>query len=333
MRRALLVLLVCVVALAAVAGCEKQREVVVYTALDNVFSREILAEFTQQTGIVVKPVFDTEATKTTGLVDRIRREQRAPRCDVFWNNELLRTIRLGNEGLLQPYDSPSRVDIPAQYKDAAGLWTGFAARARVVAYDPERLPQPPPMSLQELTATTWRGQLAIADPRFGTTGSHMAILYAAWGEQRLRQWLQNLRRNDVRVVSGNASSRDRVVSGDVALGWTDTDDVEVVRRKGVAIAELMFQSDGVVVIPNSVAIIRGCPHPVEAQALVDFLLSPEVEGRLAASSSRQIPVRQTVPIPDDGLSLQDLSLLPVDFRQAAAVLPEAIDLAREVLQQ
>ena len=78
-------------------------EVVVYTALDSVFSRKIFAQFEAETGIRVKAVYDTEATKTAGLVDRLRREAAAPRCDVFWNNEICRTVLLGREGVLEPY--------------------------------------------------------------------------------------------------------------------------------------------------------------------------------------------------------------------------------------
>ena len=43
-------------------------------------------------------------------------------------------------------------------------------------------------------------------------------------------------------------------------------------------------------IPNSVAIVRGAKHPLEAQKLVDFLLSAETELRLAKSASRQVPL-------------------------------------------
>ncbi|MBU0616198.1 MAG: iron transporter, partial [Planctomycetes bacterium] len=83
---------------ALLRGCEQQAqspgqsadtaldEVVVYTALDRQFSEPILADFTAQTGIKVRPVYDTESTKTVGLVNRIRAEKVRPRCDVFWNN-------------------------------------------------------------------------------------------------------------------------------------------------------------------------------------------------------------------------------------------------------
>jgi iron(III) transport system substrate-binding protein len=79
---------------------------VVYTALDSVFSEEILKDFTSETGVAALPKFDTEAIKTVGLANAIISEARRPRCDVFWNNEILNTLRLERAGLLDVYRSP-----------------------------------------------------------------------------------------------------------------------------------------------------------------------------------------------------------------------------------
>lgn len=70
-------------------GCGKkapQQEVVVYTSLDKVFSQPILEAFEKQTGIKVLAVYDSEATKTTGLVNRLIAEKDNARADVFWVN-------------------------------------------------------------------------------------------------------------------------------------------------------------------------------------------------------------------------------------------------------
>jgi iron(III) transport system substrate-binding protein len=85
------------------AGCkgkESTREVVVYTSLDKVFSQPVLEAFEKQTGIKVLPVYDSEATKTTGLVNRLIAEKDSPQADVFWNSETGRTIVLKRKGVL-----------------------------------------------------------------------------------------------------------------------------------------------------------------------------------------------------------------------------------------
>ena len=324
-----------VITLALANGCEsgEERTVVIYTAHDQVFSRTILDRFEKETGIRVLAQYDTEATKTTGLVERLRRERKAPRCDVFWNNEILRTIRLAREDTFTPYRSPNAESIPAEFRDAAGLWTGFAARARALAFNPERFAADEvPRSHDALLDPAWRERIVIANPEFGTTGTHLAILFATRGETRARAFLKGLADNGVRVVAGNSTSRDRVVAGEAAPGMTDTDDVEVVRRRGEKIDDALYEEDGVILIPNTVAMVKGGPNPEEAKKLIDFLLSPEVEESLAASSSRQIPLHPDVPVPDTGLRLSDLKRMPIDYGKAADMLDVALKAARELLR-
>src|SRR5687767_1278938 len=72
---------------------------VVYCAHDAVFAEDILRAFEKQSGIKVAVRYDTEATKSLGLVELLLREQAAPRCDVFWNNEALGTMDLADRGV------------------------------------------------------------------------------------------------------------------------------------------------------------------------------------------------------------------------------------------
>ena len=77
------------------ASCgKKSNEVVVYTSVDQVFSEPILRDFEQETAIKVKPVFDTEETKSTGVLNRLIAEKDNPQCDVFWSGDPVRAIIL-----------------------------------------------------------------------------------------------------------------------------------------------------------------------------------------------------------------------------------------------
>src|SRR5262245_53632503 len=92
---------------AAAVFWPKEEGVVLYCSTDDVIARPILEDFTRETGIHVKAEFDTEASKTVGLANRLKLERSDPRCDVFWNNEILQTVRLANAGVFAPYASPS----------------------------------------------------------------------------------------------------------------------------------------------------------------------------------------------------------------------------------
>ena len=76
---------------------------VVYSSLDREFSDPVLKDLARDVGVTLRPKYDVESTKTVGLVNTIIAESVRPRCDLFWNNEILNTIRLKRKGLLQPY--------------------------------------------------------------------------------------------------------------------------------------------------------------------------------------------------------------------------------------
>ncbi len=295
-------------------------EVVVYTSLDQVFSEPVLQEFEKQTGIRVKPVYDVEASKTTGLVNRLIAEKSNPQADVFWNSEVGRTLVLKQKGVLAPYRSPSAKDIPKQFKDQNGYWTGFAARARVLIYNTELLkPSEVPQSIFDLTAPKWRAKVALGYPLFGTTATHVAALYAHLGAEKTEHYFKSMKENGVVVVDGNSVSRDLVVQGEVPVGFTDTDDVNVAIQAGKPV-KMIFPDKkeiGTLLIPNTVALINGAPHAEEGKKLIDFLLSREVESKLAFSESMQIPVRRGVSRPSHVPAYDSIRAMPVDYQAIA----------------
>ncbi|MFC1766053.1 extracellular solute-binding protein [Planctomycetota bacterium] len=305
-------------------GCKDkgptQPEVVVYTSLDKVFSEPILAAFEKKTGIKVLDVYDSEATKTTGLVNRLIAEKERPRADVFWNSESGRTIVLKQKEVLAPYVSPMAADIPGTFKDPEGYWTGFAARCRVLIYNKEMLgPTDLPQSIFELTDSRWQGKVALAYPLFGTTATHAAALYTHLGEEKAKQYFEQLKANDVMITDGNASARDRVADGTVPIAFTDTDDALVAIKQGHPVDMLWpdKEGDGTLLIPNTVALIKDGPHPEAAQQLIDFLLSPEVEEMLAFSDSGQIPLRKEVKRPPHVPMLGDIKVMSVNYEDIA----------------
>src|SRR5258706_3743893 len=172
-----------VAATVLLAGCgSSQPEVVVYAALDREFSEPILQDFEKETGIRVLAKYDTEANKTVGLATAILQERNRPRCDLFWNNEVLQTLRLEKEGVLEVYRSPSAEGFPAAFVSQDGHWHGFAARARVLVVNTKVVPPDQmPDSIQDLVDPKWKGKIAIAKPLFGTSATHAAVLFATWG--------------------------------------------------------------------------------------------------------------------------------------------------------
>lgn len=307
-------------------------QVIAYIALDEMYARPILDDFERQIGIRVLTVYDTEASKTTGLVQRILAERDRPRADVFWNNEVVQTIVLKNAGALVPYASPAATDIPDRFKDADHFWAGFAARARVIIYNTGMVTGPP-RDLVDLLDPKWKGNVAIANPLFGTTATHAAALFALWGDDKARKFFDDLKANDVAILAGNAAVRDAVGRGEYAVGLTDTDDANGGVEDGLPVRWLIAGADsGALVVPNSVAIVKGAPHPEEAKRFVDFLLSPRVEESLARSRSIQVPVRPVDNLPEAVPNISELTLMPINFAAAAAAMESSASYIRSHFQ-
>lgn len=260
---------------------------VVYCAHDAVYSEKILKRFEERTRIPVDLRFDTEATKSLGLVELLTREKDAPRCDVFWNNELLGMLDLQDQQILLPYKGQGFERIPAQFKDPDGNWTGFAARLRVlILREPTRAEDIPERLRGDLK------RVAIAKALYGTTLTHYSALWKQWGRERLVAWHRDCRARGMREFRGNAAVKDAVVAGVCDFGFTDTDDFFEAKDAGAAVkvAPVRMENGETICIPNTVAIIRGTRRERDARKLVDFLLAAETELALARSSSRQIPL-------------------------------------------
>src|SRR5215211_3465331 len=203
-------------------------EVTVYVSTDRVFSEPVLRAYEQKTGVKVNAVYDTEETKSTGLANKLLAEKGRPQADVFWSNEPVRTLVLKRRGVLAPYKSPSSEGIPETFKDPEGYWTGFSARSRVIVYNTNLVRSgEAPKSVFDLADPKWKGQIAIADPRFGSTSFHVAALYAELGDERADEFCRKLKSNGVKIVPGNSVVRDMVARGEVKLGLTPTDDAYV----------------------------------------------------------------------------------------------------------
>jgi iron(III) transport system substrate-binding protein len=308
--------------------------VTVYTAHDEEYSRRILESFATRTGVQVRPKFDTEAAKTVGLVQLILQEVRSGtvRCDLFWNNEILGTLRLQAAGALEPVQVPEAQEIPQAFRAADGSWWGFAARARVLLVNSELVPETEqPRGLEQLTEPRWRGKVAMANPMFGTTHTHAVVLFQLFGSDAARRWFEQLRANDVRVLPGHRHVAEAVAQGVVAVGLTDTDDALVQLRRRAPV-RIVFPDDrglGTLVLPNTACVIRGSRRKESAVKLLRYLVSEEVEKRLALGPSGQIPLRPRLrPDPDilqapAGAFLQTLRALPVNYEALVGLWEEA----------
>jgi iron(III) transport system substrate-binding protein len=317
-----------VVVAAWAAGCGGSGErVVLYCAQDRPFAESVLADFSRGQRIHVAAKYDTEANKSVGLFRELQLEAGRPRCDVHWNNEILTTLLLAKMGVLEPYASPAAADYPEFARAPDGSWTAFAARARVLLVNKNLVRGADlPTRLLDLASPRWAGKVAMAKPVHGTTATHAVCLWEVVGPDAAKAFYKGLKANGVKVYAGNKGVAEAVGRGEVAVGMTDTDDAMAEVLAGRPVAVLFpdaaggtpeFPRMGTLFIPNTVAVIRDGPNTAAGRKLVDYLLSPEVERRLAAAGGFQIP-----------LNPKAQADLPEALAPARAAVPMKVDFGR-----
>lgn len=263
------------VALLWLVGCKPQgegtpvaeTEVIAYCAQDQEYAEPIFQDFEKATGIKVRAVYDNEAVKTVGLANRLLAERGHPECDVFWGNEEMRTRQLAAHGV---------------FRETNG-WTAFGYRSRRVVINTNHLSAAEaPHSLLELTNAIWRGKVAFAYPQFGTTATHFHALRQLWGDAHWQAWCRALEANKPFLVDGNSVVVKFVGQGEAWIGLTDSDDIAGGQREGLPIIALPMTAE-TLLIPNTIGITRGAPHPHAAQKLFDYLRTRRVVERLIAA--------------------------------------------------
>jgi iron(III) transport system substrate-binding protein len=127
----------------------------------------------------------------------------------------------------------------------------------------------------------------------------------------------------VQVFSGNKQVVTAVGSGQAAFGLTDTDDAmgEIEAGSPVTIVYPDREPDalGTLFIPNTLVVPKGAPHAQAAEALADYLLSPEVEATLATGPSAQIPLLASTNVKARVETPKTVRAMEVDFEAAAKI--------------
>jgi len=312
------------IAILTSCGGTSSKTVVVYVSEDQVFSEPILKHFERDAGIAVKSVFDTEESKSTGVMNRLIAEKDNPQADVYWANEPVRADALKQRGVSIPYVSPSADGIANQFKDPDHYWTGFSARARLLLVNTKSTIKP--ASVMGYTDPSAKGRAAIANPLFGTTTDYVAGLFTIWGDDRAKTFMNDMKKNGVKITTSNGESTDFVAAGQVDFSLVDSDDAVNTKKQGKPVEMIYPDQDpngiGVLILPNAVALIKSAPHIENGKRLIDYLLSKETERKLAFADCAQIPLHSGVETPPEIRRIEEVKAMRVTYADLARKMEE-----------
>ncbi len=257
-------------------------------------------------------------------MNRLIAEKDNPQADVYWANEPVRADALKQRGVSAPYVSPSAEGIADQFKDPDHYWTGFSARARLLLVNARSTIKP--ASVMAYTEPSTKGRTAIANPLFGTTTAYVAALFTLWGDEQAKTFMNDMKKNDVKITTSNGESADFVAAGQVDFSLVDSDDAVNRKKQGKPVEMVYPDQDGdglgVLILPNAVALIKGGPHAENGKRLIDYLLTKSTEHKLAFADCAQIPLHSGVDTPPEIRRIEEIKTMRVQYVDLARKMEE-----------
>lgn len=294
-------------------------EIVLYSGRNRNLVEPAIEAFIEATGINVRARY----ASTGAVVAAILEEGDNTPADVVLLQDAGALGALSLEGRLQalPAEFLDRVD--SRYRSPKGEWIGTSGRARVVAYNTDRLsPDDLPTSILDYTDPKWKGRIGWAPPN-ASFQAFISALRVQMGEDRARDWIRGIVANEPIAYSNNINTVAAVAQGEVDVGFVNHYYLyRFLEAQGEDFkARNHFYGDGdpgALVNVAGVGVIRGTDDAAAVHVFVDWMLSEEAQAYFATqtfefplvegiASPEGVPPLSTLDPPDIDLSdLEDL---------------------------
>ena len=269
-------------------------------------SKEVIADFTEQTGIEVRFLEGGDAGET---VNRAILTKKRPLADLLYGVDNSLIAKAIKEDIFEPYKSELLEQIPQRYTlDFKGFATPIDIGFVNFNLDKQWFQENNlvfPTDISQLTEETYRGLTVIENPVSSSPGlAFMLATIARFDEDWLNYWA-DLRDNDLLITEGwteayyTAFTR---YNGDrpIVLSYASSPVAEVVfsekELEDTPTANLFCESCVYRQI-EAVGILKGTKQPEAAKAFIDYMLSLNFQEDIPLNMF-VYPVNQEAKIPE-----------------------------------
>ena len=312
-------------------GGDSDERLVVYSGRNENLVRPLLERFEEKTGIAL----DVRYADTAELLPTILEEGRNTRADVFFSQDAGALGELSLKGLVRPLPADVLDLVDPRFRDTEGRWIGVTARARVIAYNTDRLdPAGLPGSVLDVTAAEWKGRVGYP-PTNASFVAFVTALRETVGEDRTRQFLEGLKDNGAKRYDNNILTIDAVAAGEVDIGLVNHYYLynEFKERPDAHVANFYpgqeEGGEGTFVNVAGVAVLADTDRLPAAERFVRFLLEEESQ-HYFRDETAEYPLRDGVdPIPELP-ALASLKTVPIPLTQLGRDLEGTVELLKDV---
>jgi iron(III) transport system substrate-binding protein len=305
-------------------------EVNLYTARHYDSDLALYERFTEQTGVRINRI----EGNADQLIARMASEGERSPADLFITADAGALWRAQQAGLFQPVESQLlSAAVPSNLREPNGHWYGFSRRARIVAYDRQKVRPEEIDRYEKLASERFRGKLCVRSADSVYNLSLVGALIEAWGAEKAGAWVQGIVANMARPPEGGDRDQIRAVAAgvcEVALtnsyyyirmaSGEDARDREVTQR--VLLAFPSLEGQGAHVNISGGGVTRHSPNRANAQRLLEFFASAEVQQHIARNNN-EFPASPGVPAPAPVDAWANFGAHPMPVASFAARQPQA----------
>lgn len=283
--------------LTATAATADETVLNLYSARHYQTDEALYSNFTKTTGIKINRIDGKEDE----LFERIRREGPASPADVFLTVDAARLHVAKDAGLFAPLDSKVlKSRVPAQFRDPSNDWFGFSYRARVIAYNKNKINPADIQKMNDLALPRFKGKLCVRSGGHVYNRTLVAGMIYNLGEDKTQSWLDGIVANLARDPKGGDTDQIRAVAAgecDIAItnnyyfarlmASTKPEDQTVVQKVGIVFPDQ--KTTGTHINISGGGMLKFAPNKAAAAKFLEYLASNDAQAYFA-NGNNEYPV-------------------------------------------
>jgi iron(III) transport system substrate-binding protein len=313
------------------ADNESGQELVVYSGRNENLVRPLLDRFKKDTGIDIRVRYGD----TNEMLATILEEGDNTRADVFFSQDAGALGEMARRKLLAPLAQAQLDLVPASFRDPGGTWIGVTGRARVVAYNTDKLTEADlPKSVFELTEPKWKGKVGFP-PSNASFVAYISALREQHGDQRVEQFLQGLKANEAKKFDNNVLTLEAIAAGEIEVGlvnhyylYGELKDTPNAPVKNFYPGQ-QDGGEGTFVNVAGVGILNRTKNRAAADRFVQYLLDTGAQ-EYFRDETTEYPLRQGVNAIPELPAISSLKLIDVPLSELGKDLQGTVELIRRI---
>lgn len=258
-----------------------QAQLTIYSGRSKALIDPLIQQFESETGINVRVRYGG----TTQLAVAIMEEGERSPADIFWSQDAGALGAVHTEGMLIRLPESITGDFPEQFTNSAGSWVATSGRARVLAYNADRIGTDElPSSVFELTDSAFQDEVGWA-PGNASFQSFVTAMRMLESDDRTLEWLRGMRENGAVAYNNNTSILQGIAAGEINYGITNHYYIDRARASNAdyPIRMHFFEENdpGNLVNVAGMGVLQSSPNQEAALAFVRFVLRPESQAYFA----------------------------------------------------